>query len=156
MGGGKMGSQACPFLRPAHEGKPGPELSISHSQGLAAALAVADYPCGLDLQRVTDTVLRVREKFCHKSEAELLRCLGKSPESALQSLTMLWTAKEALRKGLGGHPLTGFLAMRLISLDQIGEGAWLFTLALSGARARRHPVATWWLEDFSTALTVIN
>jgi len=150
------GPDGRPFFRPTRWGKPELELSISHSHGLAAALVVAGYPCGLDLQRVTDTVLRVREKFCHESELELLSCLGKNPESALQSLTMLWTAKEALRKGLGGHPLTGFLSMRLTTLDRFGEGAWLFTLALSGASKINHPVATWWHEDFAAALTVIN
>jgi phosphopantetheinyl transferase len=145
-----------PFFRQVRRHQPATELSISHSHGLAAALAVAGYPCGLDLQRAAETVLRVREKFCHQSEAELLDCSEKRPETAVESLTMLWAAKEALRKGLGGRHLTGFLTMRLQSLDRIADRAWLFTLAVSGGRESRHPVAVWWLADFAIALTVIT
>ncbi len=144
-----------PFYRPTRSGNPGLELSISHSDGLAAALAVVGSPCGLDLQKTTDAVLRVREKFCHETEEELLRRFGKTAQAA-ESLTMLWAAKEAVRKARGGHPLTGFLTMRLGRLERITERAWLFTLGFSDAREVEQTVVTWWQEDFATALTVIN
>ena len=150
----ESGPYGRPFYQPLRGCAAGTELSITHSHGLAAAVAVAGHPCGLDLQRVSAVILRIREKFCHDSEAELL-VSGKKPERLAADLTMLWSAKEALRKALGGHPLTGFLAMRLEGLEKIAERAWLLTLVtVSGGNVVEHPVATWWLEDFATALTV--
>lgn len=144
-----------PFLQPV-AGYAAPTLSISHSHGLAAALAVSGQPCGFDLQQNTDTVVRVREKYCRETEAGLLHRGGLAAEPVTESLTMLWAAKEALRKGLGGHPLTGFLAMELARIQEVADRAWLFTLKIKTARDAEHPVLVWWLGDFAAALTVIN
>jgi phosphopantetheinyl transferase len=127
-----------------------PELSISHSHGLAAAL-VAERPCGLDLQQVTDTVLRVRERFCTGAEAALLP--GDAAARPEISLTLLWAAKEALRKARGGVPLTGFLAMQLVTLEPLAEQGWYFRLALAGAG--EYPVVVFLLDDFAGAVSVV-
>ena len=132
-------------------GEAAPELSISHSHGQAAAL-VASRPCGLDLQKVTDTVLRVRERFGSEAEGILLqRVVPEAREEVC--LSLLWAAKEALRKGRGGVPLTGFLAMRLAGIERLGQQSWCFRLAVTGAR--EYPVVVWLLEDFAVATSVV-
>ena len=128
------------------------ELSISHSHGLAAALVVTARPCGLDLQQVTDTVVRVRERFCTEPEAALLHRVV--PEARAEvCLSLLWAAKEALRKARGGVPLTGFLAMHLVGSERLDQQAWCFRLAVAGAR--EYPVVVWLLEDFAGAMSVV-
>ncbi|HSH12960.1 MAG TPA: 4'-phosphopantetheinyl transferase superfamily protein, partial [Desulfurivibrionaceae bacterium] len=130
------------------------ELSISHSHGLAAALVMAARPCGLDLQKVTDTMLRVRERFCSEAEGELLRGVGMGPEAREEvRLTLLWTAKEALRKGRGGVPLTGFLAMRLVAIELLGEQGWCFRLRVAGAG--EYPVVLLLTGDFAWAVCAV-
>jgi phosphopantetheinyl transferase len=132
---------------------PAPELSISHSHGIAAALVMTERPCGLDLQKVTDTVLRVRERFCSASEAALLRAGGVETEAReAVRLTLLWAAKEALRKERGGVPLTGFLAMRLTGLARLGEQGWCFRLAVAGAG--EYPVVVFLMADLAGAVSV--
>lgn len=132
----------------------GLELSISHSHGVAAALVVAGYPCGLDLQKVTDTVVRVRERFCSEAEGALLQSGGVGHEAREEvSMTLLWAAKEALRKGRGGVPLTGFLAMRLAELEKLGEQAWCFRLTISGTG--EHPVVVFLVDDFAAGVSVL-
>lgn len=130
--------------------KPALELSISHSHGVAAALVVADHPCGLDLQKITGTVVRVRERFCTESEGVLLRYID---GSEMVRLTLLWAAKEALRKGRGGVPLTGFLAMRLAGLEKLSEQGWCFRLAVAGAV--EYPVVVFLHGDFAGAVSVL-
>jgi len=135
---------------PASPGRPAWELSISHSHGLAAALVVAGRSCGLDLQKITATVVRVREWFCSDAEAALMRSALVGPDEV--RLTQLWAAKEAVRKGRGGVPLTGFLAMRLAGIEKLAEQAWCLRLAVAGAA--EYPVVVFLVEDFVWAVSV--
>lgn len=81
-------------------------LSISHSHDQAAAMA-SFQPCGIDLQLVTPAVVRVRERFATPAEEALLAA-GLANQSAMLRLTMLWAAKEALRKLVPLSPLLAF------------------------------------------------
>ncbi|MDT8335853.1 MAG: hypothetical protein RQ753_09150, partial [Desulfurivibrionaceae bacterium] len=74
-----------------------PCLSISHSQGLAAAMVSAQMECGLDIQKVSAATVRVKEKFCLAAEEEIIASLD-LPEPPSFGLTLLWAGKEALRK----------------------------------------------------------
>lgn len=90
-----------------------PQISISHSGGWAAAIA-ADAPCGLDIQAQTPSVQRVAERFATDEERQRLTVLpafAALDETA--RLTLLWAAKEALRKVSGDAPLPGFLQLIL-------------------------------------------
>lgn len=96
-----------------------PAISISHSHGYAGALAVTgSHSCGLDLQRVTPQVLRVRDRFATQEEVALLHAapsLAGQEEALL--LTLLWSAKESLRKAIACAPLLGFTEMTLTRLE---------------------------------------
>jgi phosphopantetheinyl transferase len=89
-----------------------PDISISHSHDKVIAIA-GNCGCGVDIQLLTDTLYKVKDRF--SSEAELA-LLASTSEDDLVQLGMLWVAKEAIRKwGSDPHP-TGFLDMQLESI----------------------------------------
>lgn len=95
------------------------DLSISHSGALAAAFCCTSGYCGLDIQKITPTVDRVKERF---ASAEEIAILGASKQLAqrgtIAALTLLWTAKEAFRKAARCTPLLGFLEVQLTGLTE--------------------------------------
>lgn len=89
-----------------------PQLSISHSKEFAAALC-ATGSCGIDIQYQTPSLLKVREKFINSAEEELLATLfGTAP--ILARLSLLWAAKEAIKKMLSPTGMPGFHDLRLV------------------------------------------
>lgn len=99
----------------AAEAHPAPPfISISHSGPLAAALA-ANLPCGLDIQQPGDKILRVKECFAGAEEEDILQASLPLSFSETERLTMLWTAKEAMRKMVRITPLLGLLEIRLLA-----------------------------------------
>ena len=72
-----------------------PALSISHCRGYAAALACTGSACGLDIEPVAPRLANVQARFTTPEEIALLYAL---PEP-LTRLAVLWTAKEAVKKG---------------------------------------------------------
>ncbi len=130
---------------------PPPELSISHSQGLALAMAVSNKACGLDIQKISAATVRVKEKFCTPAEEEIISSLDRSmPPPA--ALSLLWSGKEALRKARGGHPLTGFTAMRLTGAVEASPESWLLTMRAADDTYR---ILTFFHKDFATAICLL-
>ena len=111
-----------------------PCISISHSGPMAAALA-ANLPCGLDIQETGDRIQRVKECFAFPEEMDILS--GSLPRSfsEIERLTILWAAKEAVRKMVRIAPLLGLLEIRLLA-GQDGCGTPQEPLALSLASGR--------------------
>ena len=94
-----------------------PFISISHSGPMVAALA-ANLPCGLDIQQPGAKIHTVRKCFAFPEEEDILS--GSLPDSfpETERLTMLWAAKEAVRKMVRVSPLLGLREIRL----QAGHG----------------------------------
>ncbi|MBM9538114.1 4'-phosphopantetheinyl transferase family protein [Desulfobulbus alkaliphilus] len=69
-------------------------ISISHSRRYAAAVATAAGPCGIDIQHKTDRLHAVQERFTSAAELARLNCIP----DPLVRLTLLWAAKEAVKK----------------------------------------------------------
>jgi 4'-phosphopantetheinyl transferase len=67
-------------------------ISITHSFPLAG-LAISKKRIGIDVERVTNKILRIKEKFLHPNEYSWIP-EGKEPEF----LTVIWVIKEALYK----------------------------------------------------------
>ncbi len=86
-----------------------PDISISHSHDKVTAIA-GNCRCGIDIQKMTDTLFKVRDRFCSETE---LAALNSSAEDELVQLGMLWVAKEAIRKCLDEPRPTGFLSIHL-------------------------------------------
>ena len=103
-----------PFIRAVnYPGRTMPDISISHSRGVAAAMAAGEGRCGVDIQKVTPSVIRVCERFAGGAELTILNTLSGDWSEAAR-LTLLWAAKEALKKAIGAKRLPGFLGIRLI------------------------------------------
>ncbi|MDH5297616.1 MAG: 4'-phosphopantetheinyl transferase superfamily protein [Desulfobulbaceae bacterium] len=130
-----------------------PRISISHSHGLAVALAAAGH-CGIDIQQPLAAVLRVRERFCTAGEEGVLAA-ALSGIDATSRLTLLWAAKEAVRKALAMAPLPGFLEMELLAVN--GEPATVAGLDLRFCRHGQElslAVAALLVDKLGCALTV--
>jgi len=115
-----------------------PFISISHSGPMAAALA-ANLPCGLDVQESGDRIPRVRQRFAASEEEDILNAVLPHFFSETQRLTMLWAAKEAVRKAIRIIPLLGLLDIRLLA-GQAGRGTPHDPLTMTFASGREQAV----------------
>ena len=88
--------------------------SASHSGWLVAAVAHR-HPIGVDLERVSEKVIRTRHLSMSPKERDLISLSSLGPERAA---TRVWTAKEASGKVLGLHL---FQALREIEVVEVGE-----------------------------------
>lgn len=120
-----------------------PDISISHSHDKVIALA-GNCRCGIDIQLLTDTLFKVRDRFCSEPEQALLT--GTSEDELFQ-LGMLWVAKEAIRKSLEQARPAGFLSLQLSEVRQ-EQRYWLLDFHLDNL-----PFAN---GEFSTVVHVDN
>ena len=113
---------------PEPQETPEEKISISHSHELAAALAAAG-PCGIDVELMGPRPARLAERFARAAESALVtRQAGRDPGH-----TMLWCAKEALRKAI--RPLPGFFDLRLRAVEQ-EEYGYLMVFSTPAGEAR--------------------
>ena len=75
----------APFL------KNGLKISISHSESYVA-VCLSKEKMGIDLQTVSEKILRIVDKFTNQTEKKLV------DENNLENMTQLWTIKEAAYK----------------------------------------------------------
>ena len=150
-----------PFILAAdNPGRVLPDISISHSHGLAAAMAAVHGRCGVDIQKVTPSVIKIQKKFAAPAEVDILHDLaGSGPEAS--QLTLLWAAKEALKKAIGTRALPGFLGVKLsgAATDKDGEvgNYFIFDFNLPDSTASRtldtYSVAALFYEEHVLAFT---
>lgn len=100
------------------------EVSVSHSHGLAVALAYpAGYPMGIDLETVSAVAAETILGELDASPPEL-NWLATGGVNAATACSVLWTVREALGKALriGLNSPLGMLALSEIQAG--GEGSW--------------------------------
>jgi phosphopantetheinyl transferase len=138
--------------RPVVSGLPDSDLSlsISHSGGYAAALAMRGPRCGLDLQEVSDKLPGLTKYFATPAELELL---AGHPELGSEEtrLTMLWTVKEAMKKSLLADQPDIFSGIELKQLHAAGKSIWQCLCAV-----RNHPLQTALVYDFSLYILALS
>lgn len=108
------GTSGQPVLT-APAGLAAARVSISHSRSYAAAVATATGPCGIDIQHKSERLYTVQERFT--STAELTRLT--SVPDPLARLTLLWTAKEAVKKCWLPDAPTLFDRISLVEVTEI-------------------------------------
>lgn len=74
-------------------------FSISHCGDYAAAIVSRSKRVGIDIEIPVDKIARIADKFLGEVEKELF--LVDLPENDYRSLTLLWSAKEAIYKWYG-------------------------------------------------------
>ena len=92
----------------------GVHCSASHSGRLVAAVAHR-HPIGVDVERVSEKVIKTRHLSMSPRERDLISLSSLGPERAA---TRVWTTKEAAGKALGLHL---FQALREIEAVKVGE-----------------------------------
>lgn len=81
-------SNGAPILKDnAHN-----NISVSHADGLVAVSLSKKYHVGIDVERVTNRVLRIKDKFLTPDEYDI------NDPNLLQLLYIQWSAKEAMYK----------------------------------------------------------
>lgn len=88
--------------------------SVSHSARLVVAVAHR-HPIGVDLEVVSEKVIRTKHLFMSPKERDLISLSGLGPERAA---TRVWTTKEAAAKAFGLHL---FQAIREVEVVRVGE-----------------------------------
>jgi phosphopantetheinyl transferase len=96
-------------------GESGIYCSVSHCGGLVVA-AAHRHPIGVDLEMVSEKVIRTKHLFMSPRERDLIALSGLGPQRAA---TRVWTTKEAAAKALGLHL---FQALREVEVVRLGEG----------------------------------
>jgi phosphopantetheinyl transferase len=100
-------------VRPCLAGS-GIYCSVSHSGRFVAAVAHT-HPIGVDLERVSEKVIRTRHLSMSPKEKDLVSLSRLGPERAA---SRVWTTKEAAGKALGLHL---FQALREVEVVRVGE-----------------------------------
>jgi len=119
----RAGIYGQPLVRHPRAG--GAEVTVSHSHGLAVALAFpAGYPMGIDLETSAAVSASTILGEVEASPPELAWLVSSGVDEAT-ACCVLWTAREALGKALklGLNSPLGVLALAEIGSD--GPGAWL-------------------------------
>lgn len=76
------------------------EISISHS-GNYAAIIINQFPCGIDIEKISPKVDKIKHKFLNQTELDFIE----SSTDQFKLLTMFWSAKETLYKLYGEKEL---------------------------------------------------
>ena len=133
------------------------DISISHSGDYAAAL-VSDIFCGIDIQKRSETLNRVRDRFCRSGEGNILQDHLPTFDQLWQ-LTLLWAAKEAAKKTLSSIRMPGFLDFILTHLEVIDAGIFLIHFRRNAGTAHQPtsvPVAVTVFDDYALALCLFE
>lgn len=95
-------------------------FSISHCDNYAAAIVSKTMNVGIDVETVTERVLRIQHKFLNDEELNSLLDLNKT--ELMNQLTVLWGAKEAMYKwwGKGDVDFREVLQTQPFELSQAG------------------------------------
>ena len=77
-------------------------FSLSHTNSYAAAMLHPTAPVGIDVEQVSERVLRIRKKFLSETEESILQSFGSrfAHLSMTAIYTLAWSAKEAAYKAL--------------------------------------------------------
>lgn len=107
-------------------------LSLSHSDTYAVALVRSGTTCGVDLQEISTKLAGLTSHFA--ADVELQRLAEQVDYDEDTRLTMLWTAKEALKKALLHDQSAIFSETELQEAARLSEGTWRFLCTVRGER----------------------
>lgn len=120
-----------------------PHISISHSKGYAMAVAASTH-CGIDIQADSKALERIKNHFCSREEEELLGRELKQLQRP-EHLTLLWAAKEAVKKATTLESMPGFLDLMLTHIQTTARDGLVSRVP---GRAQERPTARAGLVSF--------
>lgn len=107
-------------------GADGLTLSITHSGRYAAALAGQGRYCGIDLQVMSAKLPLLTKYFATAAELELLAKRLPELGGEIVALTLLWAAKEAIKKSLTQEQPGMFAGIAVTEIAATGKRIWRF------------------------------
>ena len=107
-----------------------PIISLSHSDAFAVALAREGENCGIDLQEISTKLADLTSHFATDAELQLLALQAGYDEDT--RLTMLWAAKESLKKDLLHDQSVIFSATELQEIAIVSDSVRRFTCTVQG------------------------
>lgn len=139
-----------PELSPATAFDRRPAVSISHSGKFAAGMAAYASACGVDIQKISGQTEKVSSRFAVDEEIILLA--EKIPAlNTIERLTLLWAAKEALKKALLKDQPAIFQGIMLKQLHV--DGCISLSLQYPGQRTQPARVEAVVLDEYILAFT---
>jgi 4'-phosphopantetheinyl transferase len=98
-------------------------FSISHTRGFAAGIISSDAPVGIDIEFISQRVLRIEKKFLNAHEYALLAPLSEQDRVVYASL--FWSIKETVYKcwGNGGVDFSEQIRIRSFTLNRQGTAS---------------------------------
>lgn len=92
-------------------------VSISHTRGMVMVALSPCEPVGIDVECISDRVVKVRSKFVNDSESDNISAVDET------DLTLAWTAKEAMYKlaGVPGASLRDDFTIRSMVFTKAGD-----------------------------------
>jgi phosphopantetheinyl transferase len=97
-------------------------FSISHCGDYAAAIVSSTQRVGVDVEMVTHRVNKIRHKFLHVSELENWNIESLEEQEKFRTLTLLWSAKEAMFKWWGRGDIDFSDCMQVEAADLKASG----------------------------------
>ena len=96
-------------------------ISISHTTGLVVIAVNRDHPVGVDVERRSSRVLRVRERFLDAQEQSFIM-----PDD-ISDHVVAWTAKEAMYKAVGDSDAQLLNDFSISPFQSVSQGTVTFT-----------------------------
>ncbi|MCB2181625.1 MAG: 4'-phosphopantetheinyl transferase superfamily protein [Desulfobulbaceae bacterium] len=143
------------FYGAAEEIKNAPQISISHSKGIAVGLA-ARTKCGVDIQQITSALERIQTRFITEEEREKVEEMSQSL-GVQNALSLLWSAKEAVKKAQSCDVLPGFMDITLCGWEKQGQGRrFRIITQKNGISMGEQTVWAGFIDGYSFAMTVLE
>lgn len=101
-------------------------ISLTHSYEYAAVMLSKKNRCGIDLELVKDTVLRIKHKFLKEEELSFVDGHALTKEQ----LYACWCAKEAVYKLQGKRGVSFLKDMTILPFDYASQGTLLLELSV--------------------------
>lgn len=95
-------------------------FSISHCSNYAAAIVSSEARVGIDIEKITPRVEKIKHKFLHPEELDFVHTHEENVQVAL--LTLLWSCKEALFKWWGRGDVDFSEVLRIEKFRFSGQG----------------------------------
>lgn len=104
------------------------KISLTHSFEYAGAMLSSKGECGIDLERVMDKVVRIKNKFLKPQELECIQA-----EHEVLQLYACWCAKEAVYKLQGNKGVSFLEDMTIKSFQYAPQGVLQLELNKNGS-----------------------
>lgn len=96
-------------------------ISISHTKNLVAVMVHPTRKAGIDIESVSDRVMKVRNKYLSEEEQKHLY----SENADTQKMQIAWSAKEAIYKIIGPEAVDFKNQLRILPFESKSEGTLL-------------------------------